>query len=722
MRSLALHRQEVCSLDKRHFNRSRRRLTHRACKPITRKAPCLGFPDGPGFKQDLETMLDMANSLRHDPEKPVFHVMPRHGWINDPNGPVYYEGKYHVFYQHIINGCEWDFGIVWGHAASSDLVHWEHMPPALLPTPGGADADGCFSGCCIVDEDGTPIILYTGVRLRSNPECGPLPPAECDLNLPFVETQLAAVPEGDPTLAMWSKREEPVLPMPPPDMPLVGWRDPYIFEIKGKQGNGREWGMLMGSGLKGQGGAIMIYRSESLYGGWRYDGMLCQADNVETGAMWECPLLLELTQTETKPKLSEQSTGGIQSINDSHTHLATPSGKAPTFRETHTQGGQTDKAVESQPGNFQESFGRSEPQPVASTSGKAAATAGGGVSLLSRQLGDISLGSREDCANAGADPQQAAAQQQHTHLLCISPDAPINPVLYWLGAFDQQNTKFVLEGAKGPLKLDLGDILYAPNLMIDGQGRHILWGWLQERRKVGSYDYAGCLSVPRILSMRGDRLIQEPVPEVSNLRRGRCWKARHEAIEPEEIKPLVGLRGSSLDIELILDRGDASSAGLLFQGWDAAGEGSAAIVFDWERSVLEAIYEAPPRDMGATQDPDAEEDDGLRRVGGPVEMEAGDVRMRILLDHSCVEVYLGTGEVLSTRIYRGHPPEDADAGISFVSYGGTAHVKRCNAWTVKSIWKRDFQPHEQASVFETIYEPVTAVMPMGSPVVPVLTS
>lgn len=104
------------------------------------------------------------------------------------------------FYQHIINGCEWDFGIVWGHAASSDLVHWEHMPPALLPTPGGADADGCFSGCCIVDEDGTPIILYTGVRLRSNPECGPLPPAECDLNLPFVETQLAAVPEGQSML------------------------------------------------------------------------------------------------------------------------------------------------------------------------------------------------------------------------------------------------------------------------------------------------------------------------------------------------------------------------------------------------------------------------------------------------------------------------------------------------------------------------------------------
>ncbi len=46
------------------------------------------------------------------------------------------------------------------------------------------------------------------------------------------------------------------------------------------------------------------------------------------------------------------------------------------------------------------------------------------------------------------------------------------------------------------------------------QGRLLMWGWLQERRKVGSYDYAGCLSVPRIMYLRGDRLHQEPAPEV----------------------------------------------------------------------------------------------------------------------------------------------------------------------------------------------------------------
>ena len=88
---------------------------------------------------------------------------------------------------------------MWGHAASDDLIFWEHLPPALLPSPGGADADGCFSGCCVVDADGTPVILYTGVRLRSNPECGDLPPPECDLNLPFIESQLSAVPDpGEP--------------------------------------------------------------------------------------------------------------------------------------------------------------------------------------------------------------------------------------------------------------------------------------------------------------------------------------------------------------------------------------------------------------------------------------------------------------------------------------------------------------------------------------------
>lgn len=66
-----------------------------------------------------------------------------------------------------------------------------------------------------------------------------------------------------------------------------------------------------------------------------------------------------------------------------------------------------------------------------------------------------------------SDEETSTSGHHHTHFLCVSPDAPTNPVLYWMGNFDSKSTRFLLEGAKGPLRLDLGDILYAPNLMVD---------------------------------------------------------------------------------------------------------------------------------------------------------------------------------------------------------------------------------------------------------------
>lgn len=89
--------------------------------------------------------------------------------------------------------AEWSFGLVWGHAVSKDLVTWEHLPTAVAPSQSFKDADGCFSGCAAVDMDGTPTLLYTGVRLRTNADCGPLPPPAQDLQLPFIESQLVAV-------------------------------------------------------------------------------------------------------------------------------------------------------------------------------------------------------------------------------------------------------------------------------------------------------------------------------------------------------------------------------------------------------------------------------------------------------------------------------------------------------------------------------------------------
>lgn len=86
---------------------------------------------------------------------------------------------------------------------------------------------------------------------------------------------------------------------------------------------------------------------------------------------------------------------------------------------------------------------------------------------------------RSSCDSA----RGCAPQRQFTHLLCISPDAPTNPVLYWLSTFDAAATRFLLEHAKGPLRLDLGDTLYAPNLMLDEEARIIPSSTVSQQRR-----------------------------------------------------------------------------------------------------------------------------------------------------------------------------------------------------------------------------------------------
>ena len=98
----------------------------------------------------------------------TIHIKAPGCWMNDPNGFIYYKGKYHMFYQCFPYGPRWG-RMHWGHAVSEDLVHWEHKGIALFPSKRG-DRDGCFSGSA-VEQDGKLYLYYTGVSyLLEDPE------------------------------------------------------------------------------------------------------------------------------------------------------------------------------------------------------------------------------------------------------------------------------------------------------------------------------------------------------------------------------------------------------------------------------------------------------------------------------------------------------------------------------------------------------------------------
>ena len=91
--------------------------------------------------------------------RPEYHFTPKSGWMNNPNGLIKINGVYHLFYQHNPYSCRWDY-MHWGHAVSSDLIHWEYLPIALYP-----DEDGdIFSGSCVFDKDNV-----SGFGTRENP-------------------------------------------------------------------------------------------------------------------------------------------------------------------------------------------------------------------------------------------------------------------------------------------------------------------------------------------------------------------------------------------------------------------------------------------------------------------------------------------------------------------------------------------------------------------------
>lgn len=240
------------------------------------------FPAAPAWQASPSSRIELAR----DPLRPQYHLLPAANWINDPNAPIFWNGQYHMFYQYNPDGAYWG-DMHWGHAISDDMVHWKNLPIAIAPTPGGPDADGCFTGTAVI-EGNEVIVLYTGVVA--------VPPerATSKGTLNLRETQ-CLMTSSDPQLKTWRKLDAPVIAEPPAGMQVNGFRDPSPW----RQGNW--WYTVLGSGLANRGGAVLLYKSKDLRN-WEFVHVLAgrnadldySFEPYNPWEVWECPELFAL--------------------------------------------------------------------------------------------------------------------------------------------------------------------------------------------------------------------------------------------------------------------------------------------------------------------------------------------------------------------------------------------------------------------------------------------
>jgi beta-fructofuranosidase len=236
----------------------------------------------PGTLVETFGQASGISKLATDPLRPQVHLLPPGNWMNDPNGPIWWKGKYHLFYQLNPGAAVWG-DMHWGHAVSTDMVHWKHQPIALAPTPGGPDSEGCFSGSAVVS-NGVPTFIYTGVK-NAPPDQATIQGGPTKLR----EVQMLATAE-DENLLHWKKASEPVIATPPASIKVMGFRDPCPW----KEDDG--WYLALGSGERDRGGCVLLYRSQDLRH-WEYLHPLTwgnpngtqTVNPVSSGKMWECP-------------------------------------------------------------------------------------------------------------------------------------------------------------------------------------------------------------------------------------------------------------------------------------------------------------------------------------------------------------------------------------------------------------------------------------------------
>ncbi|MBO7417979.1 MAG: GH32 C-terminal domain-containing protein [Bacteroidaceae bacterium] len=219
----------------------------------------------------FSSKLTLANSYDASNKeplwRPVYHFAPQWGWMNDPNGMVYKDGEYHLFYQYNPYGSRWG-NMNWGHAISRDLVTWEHLPVAIAPDGLGT----IFSGSAVVDKNNTAgfgagaiVAFYTQASARQMQSIA----YSTDNGRTFKKYAGNPVLTGD----------------------VADFRDPKVSWHEGT----KKWILTLAVGQE-----IRFYSSPNLKD-WTYESNFGEGQGCHDG-VWECPDLFELPVAGTNQK------------------------------------------------------------------------------------------------------------------------------------------------------------------------------------------------------------------------------------------------------------------------------------------------------------------------------------------------------------------------------------------------------------------------------------
>lgn len=244
-----------------------------------------------------ESIRAAAVQADRDPTRPRYHFRAPAQWMDDPNGIIFHDGAYHMMYSlnpHSAahragmvyktavrvwdpNSEDWTGGItVWGHARSTDLLHWEHLPIALYPSIEKGEHFIWF-GCTVINDEGAPMAIYTAV----GPELRPEDTAQ----------QWAAL--GSPDLVEWRPLpSNPLLSYTANGADDIGeWRDPFVFKEEGRTF------MILGGRLRSaSGGCPVVALYEATTPGltqWVYRGIIYRDERSQIPSL-ECPNLVKL--------------------------------------------------------------------------------------------------------------------------------------------------------------------------------------------------------------------------------------------------------------------------------------------------------------------------------------------------------------------------------------------------------------------------------------------